>query len=226
MLLRVPSVLTPAQVVQCRSTLQAVKWVDGKTTAGPLTRRVKNNWQVSESDPAARTLGAMIAAALNKNEIFLGAALPLRIVSPLFNRYVAGEYYGDHVDATVQQAWGVADKVRTDLSATLFLTQPEDYDGGELMIRDEFGERAIKLPAGDMVLYSGTSVHHVSPVTRGVRLAAFFWIQSMVREDARRSLLYQLGRTLQQFEQALPEHMALTELTGVYFNLLRMWTDT
>jgi PKHD-type hydroxylase len=181
---------------------------------------------VPDNHPVARNLSGMIADALNKNDLFLAAALPLRIVSPLFNRYAAGEYYGDHVDATVQQAWGTADRVRTDLSATLFLTGPEDYDGGDLFIHDSFGNRAIKLPAGDMVLYSSTSVHHVAPVTRGVRLAAFFWVQSMVREDARRQLLFELGTTLRQVEQALPEHPALTQLTGVFFNLLRMWTDT
>src|SRR5207244_2343579 len=135
----------------------------GKATAGPLTRRVKNNWQVPENDPAARGLSTMIAEALNRCELFLAAALPLRIVSPLFNRYAAGEFYGDHVDATVQQAWGAKERVRTDLSATLFLTPPEDYDGGELVIHDEFENRSVKLPAGDMVLYSGTSVHHVTP---------------------------------------------------------------
>ena len=226
MLLRIPNVLSPGQVAQCQSALSTAKWLDGKTTAGPLTRSVKNNWQVPDNHPVARSLSGMIADALNKNDLFLSAALPLRIVSPLFNRYAAGEYYGDHVDATVQQAWGTSDRVRTDLSATLFLTGPEDYDGGELFIHDSFGNRAVKLPAGDMVLYSSTSVHHVAPVTRGVRLAAFFWVQSMVREDARRQLLFELGTTLRQVEQALPEHPALTQLTGVFFNLLRMWTDT
>ena len=226
MLLRIPNVLTPGQVTQCRSVLEAANWIEGKLTAGSLTQRLKHNRQVPDSHPAARRLAAVIAEALNKSETFLAAALPLRMVSPQFNRYAAGEYYGDHVDATVQQALGMQDRVRSDLSATLFLTAPEDYDGGELVIRDDFGNRSIKLPAGDMVLYSATSVHHVTPVTRGVRLASFFWIQSMVREDARRSLLYELGTTLRQFEQVAPEHPAITNLTGVYFNLLRMWTDT
>jgi PKHD-type hydroxylase len=225
-LLRIPNVLTSAQVVHCRNALRMAKWLDGKNTAGHATRSVKNNWQVSDADPTARGLSTMIAEALNRNELFLGAALPLRVVSPLFNRYSVGEYYGDHVDATVQQPWGTNDRVRTDLSATLFLSSPEDYDGGELIIRDEFENRAVKLPAGDMVLYSSTSVHHVACVTRGVRLAAFFWVQSMVREETRRRLLFELGTTLRQFEKALPEDPALTQLTGVYFNLLRMWTDT
>jgi PKHD-type hydroxylase len=226
MLLRIPNVITFAQAAQCVSALATANWVEGKTTAGPLTRRMKNNWQVPDQHPTARRLSSMIAEALNKSELFLGAALPLRVVTPQFNRYAAGEYYSDHVDATVQQAWGTADRVRTDLSATLFLTRPEDYDGGELYIHDEFEKRAVKLPAGDMVLYSSTSVHNVAPVTRGVRLAAFFWVQSMVRDDARRKLIFELGTTLQQFERALPEDPALIRLTGVYFNLLRMWTDT
>jgi len=226
MLLRIPNVLSPAQAGQCQKVLSAAKWVNGKVTAGPLTRRVKNNWQLPDSDPDARRLSTMIAEALNRCQMFLAAALPLRIVSPLFNRYAAGEYYGDHVDATVQQAWGTAERVRTDLSATLFLTGEDDYDGGELIIHDDFGHRAVRLPAGDMVLYSATSVHHVAPVTSGVRLAAFFWIQSMVRDDARRHLLFELGSTLQHYERALPEDPALIQLTGVYFNLMRMWTDT
>jgi len=225
-LLRIPNVLTPAQVVHCRNALRLAKWQEGKNTAGPLTRRVKSNWQVPDTEPTARGLSSIILEALNKNELFLGAALPLRVVPPLFNRYGVGEFYGDHVDATVQQAWGARESVRTDLSATLFISSPEDYDGGELIVRDGFENRTVKLPAGDMVLYSSTSVHHVAPVTRGVRLAAFFWIQSMVREETRRRLLFELGTTLQEFEKALPEDPALTKLTGIYFNLLRMWTDT
>jgi PKHD-type hydroxylase len=202
------------------------KWLEGKATAGALTRRIKNNWQMPDADPTARKLSTMIGEALNRNELFLSAALPLKMVSPLFNRYAVGEFYGDHVDATVEQAWGAKTRVRTDLSATVFLTEPEDYDGGELVIRDDFESRAVKLPAGDMILYSGTSVHHVTPVTRGVRLAAFLWVQSIVRDETQRRLVFELGTTLQQFQKALPDHPALTELTGIYFNVLRMWADT
>ncbi len=226
MLIRIPAVLTPEQVQACRHELERTEWLDGKATAGPLTKAVKNNMQLPASHPVGRRLSGMILEALNKNKLFIRAALPLKIVPPCFNRYAGGQAYGDHVDATVQHTWGTAERVRSDLSATLFLTSPDDYDGGELAILDEFGERTVKLPAGDLVLYPATSVHHVTPVTRGVRLAAFFWMQSMVREDAKRSLLFELGTVLQQFEQAVPEHAGIVRLTGVYFNLFRMWTDT
>jgi len=226
MLIRIPNVLTQAQVEACRKALEGADWTDGKATAGPLTKSSKNNMQVPAGHPVARRLGDMILETLGKNPLFLRAALPLKIVPPSFNRYAGGQSYGNHVDATVQHVWGSANRVRTDLSATLFLTPPEEYDGGELAIHDELGERPIKLPAGDMVLYPATSLHHVSPVTRGVRLASFFWIQSMVRADADRTLLFELGTALQQFEQAVPEHPAVVDLTGVYYNLFRRWTDT
>jgi PKHD-type hydroxylase len=226
MLNRIPNVLTPAQVEACRKTLETADWLDGKITAGPLTKASKTNMQVPAGHPVARRLGEMITDALHKNPLFLRAALPLRIVPPSFNRYSGGQSYGNHVDATVQHVWGSADRVRTDLSATLFLTPPEDYDGGELTIHDDLGDRPIKLPACDLVLYPATSLHHVSPVTRGVRLASFFWIQSMVRSDADRTLLFELGTALQQFEKAVPEHPAVVELTGVYYNLFRRWSDT
>ena len=226
MLIRIPNILTPAQVEACRKTLETADWFDGKATAAPLTKASKNNMQVPAGHPVARRLGEMITDALHKNPLFLRAALPLRIVPPLFNRYTGGQSYGSHVDATVQHVWGSSNRVRTDLSATLFLTPPEDYDGGELTIHDELGERPIKLPAGDLVLYPATSLHHVSPVTRGARIASFFWIQSMVRDDGARTLLFELGTALQQFEQAVPEHPAVIDLTGVYYNLIRRWTDT
>ena len=226
MLIRIPGVLTQEQLRACRSELERAEWQDGRATAGSLTQSVKNNTQIPANHPAGRRLGPMILEALQKNKLFIRAALPLRIVSPSFNRYGVGQSYGDHVDATVQHTWGTTERVRTDLSATLFLTPPEDYDGGVLTIVDELGERPIKLPAGDLVVYPATTVHHVTPVTRGVRLASFFWIQSMVREDDRRSLLFELGTVLQRVEEALPEDPAMTRLTGVYFNLFRMWTDT
>src|SRR5882672_3756120 len=226
MLIRIPNALTSAQIAACRTTLDKADWMDGAVTTGPLTKAVKYNMQVPASHPVGKRLGDMILAALSQNKLFARAALPLRIVPPSFNRYTGGQSYGNHVDATVQHVWGSPDRVRTDLSATLFMTPPEDYDGGELTIHDELGERPIKLPAGDMVLYPATSLHHVSPVTRGVRLASFFWIQSMVRADADRTLLFELGTALQQFEQAVPEHPAVVDLTGVYYNLFRRWTDT
>ncbi len=200
--------------------------MEGRATAGRLTQQSKNNMQVPAGHPIAQRLSEMILDTLKKNALFMRAALPLRFVPPLFNRYTPGEFYGDHVDATAQQAWGLSQQVRTDLSATLFLSPPEEYDGGELTMVDELGERSIKLPAGDMVLYPATSVHHVSPVTRGTRLASFFWIQSMVREDSHRALLFDLGSALKQVEDAVPEHAVVVKLTGVYFNLFRLWTDT
>jgi PKHD-type hydroxylase len=226
MLIRIPNVLTPAQIEACRGALEKTDWMDGKASAGPLTKTAKNNMQVPSGHPVARRLGEMILDSLAKNALFMRAALPLKIVPPCFNRYQGGQSYGKHVDATVQHVWGAADRVRTDLSATLFLSAPEDYDGGELTLHDEFGERPIKLPAGDLVLYPATSVHHVTPVTRGTRIAAFFWMQSMVRDDGERSLLFELGTVLHEYEKALPEHPALVQLTGVYYNLFRRWTDT
>lgn len=226
MMVRIPNVLTPAQVQACRQVLETAPWVEGKLTAGSLTAPRKNNMQVPANHPIARRLSEMIMEALKKNAMFMRAALPLRLIPPLFNRYTPGEYYGPHVDATAQQAWNANDRVRTDLAATLFISSPEEYDGGELTITDDLGERPIKLPAGDMVLYPATTIHHVSPVTRGARMASFFWIQSMVRDDNLRGLLFELGTALAQFEEAVPGNPAITKLTGVYFNLFRLWTDT
>lgn len=168
----------------------------------------------------------MILEALNRNALFMRAALPLKVVPPNFNRYSGGQFYGDHVDSTVQHVWGAANQIRTDLSATLFLSEPDDYDGGELTIVDELGSRAVKLPAGDLALYPATSIHHVAPVTRGARLAAFFWVQSMVREETRRSILFDLGSALELVQKGEPTRPAIVKLTGVYYNLFRLWTDT
>ena len=181
MLIRIPNVLTPAQIAACRTTLEKADWMDGAITTGPLSKAVKHNMQVPSSHPVGRRLGDMIVGALHQNKLFARAALPLKVVPPSFNRYTGGQCYGDHVDATVQHVWGSADRIRTDLSATLFLSEPEEYDGGELTLHDELGERAIKLPAGDMVLYPATSVHQVTPVTRGTRLAAFEILGAMKR---------------------------------------------
>jgi PKHD-type hydroxylase len=226
MMIRIPNVLTAAQIQACRQALETAPWMEGRGTAGKLTQQSKNNMQVPAGHPIAQRLSEMILDALKKNILFMRAALPLRFVPPLFNRYTPGEFYGDHVDSTVQQAWGVTNPVRTDLSATLFLSAPEEYDGGELTLVDELGERSVKLPAGDLVLYPATSVHHVSPVTRGARIASFFWIQSMVREDSHRSLLFDLGTALRQVEDLAPDHAVVVKLTGVYFNLFRLWTQT
>jgi PKHD-type hydroxylase len=226
MLLQIPNVLSAAQLVECRTALETAEWSDGKATAGYLSQRVKDNVQLPEGHPVARRLGEMILDALDGNQLFISAALPLKVVPPLFNRYSGGQSYGGHIDGAVRPVFGTPHRVRTDLSATLFLTPPEDYDGGELVIEDRYGAHRVKLSAGDMVLYPGTSVHHVEPVTRGSRLAAFFWIQSMVREDARRDILFDLDTALQQLGRDVPGHASLVQIAGCYHNLLRLWSDT
>jgi PKHD-type hydroxylase len=226
MLIRIPQLLAAADVKDFREALESADWSDGRTTAGYLSSKVKDNAQVPEGHPVARRLGDRILDALDKNQLFISAALPLKVVPPLFNRYTGGQSYGGHVDGAVRPVFGTPHRVRTDLSATVFLSDPQDYDGGELVVQDLVGERRIKLPAGDMVLYSGTSVHRVEPVTRGARLAAFFWVQSMVREDTRRDLLFQMDTGLQQLGRDVPDHDAVLQLMGVYHNLVRLWSDT
>jgi PKHD-type hydroxylase len=224
MLLIIPRVLTAVQVAQCRHALDEAQWTDGRATAGYLSSAVKDNVQLPEDHPAARKLGGIILDALDTNQLFISAALPLKLVPPLFNRYAGGQSYGGHIDGAVRPVLGTPHRVRTDLSATLFLSDPAEYDGGELVI-DDIGQR-LKLPAGDMVLYSGTSVHRVEPVTRGARLAAFFWVQSMVREDARRDVLFQIDTALQELGRDVANHPSLVRLAGAYHNLLRLWSDT
>jgi PKHD-type hydroxylase len=226
MLLHIPNVLRAAQVSECRAALDAAEWADGKATAGYLSSRVKDNVQLPEGHPVARRLGETILDALDRNQLFISAALPLKVVPPLFNRYSGGQSYGGHIDGAIRPVFGTPHRVRTDLSATLFLSAPEDYDGGELVTEDRGGTRRIKLAAGDMVLYPGTTVHHVEPVTRGARLAAFFWIQSMVREEAKRDILFELDTALQQLGRDTPEHPSLVQIAGCYHNLLRLWSDT
>jgi PKHD-type hydroxylase len=225
MLLHIPAVLTPDQVGHCRRVLDQAEWVDGKVTAGFQSARAKNNAQVPESHPAARELGELVLEALERNMPFVAAALPLKVFPPLFNRYASGQHFGNHVDNALRQVPGRPHRVRTDLSATLFLSAPEEYDGGELVIDDTYGAHTVKLPAGDMVLYPSGSLHRVEPVTRGARVASFFWIQSMVRDDGQRSLLFDLDNAIRRVGQALPDHPATVELTAVYHNLLRRWAD-
>ena len=225
MLIHIPKILTSEQVAQCREALGKTEWADGKNTAGYLSQRVKDNAQVPEGHPTARQLGEMILTALEKNPLFTSAALPLKVVPPQFNRYQGNQNYGRHVDGAIRPIHGTPHRVRTDLSATLFLAAPEDYDGGELVVEDTFGPRSIKLPAGDMVLYPGTSVHRVEPVTRGARLAAFFWIQSMVREDAKRAMLFDLDNSIQHLGRDVPQHPGVVQLASLYHNLLRLWAD-
>lgn len=225
MLLSIPEVLTGDQVAEAREQLARADWVDGRVTAGYQSSRVKHNRQLPEDHPAARALGEMILAALQRSPLFISAALPLRIFPPLFNQYEGGQSFGSHVDNAIRQVPGTGFRIRTDLSATLFLSQPDEYDGGELAVEDTYGVHTVKLPAGDMVLYPSTSLHHVRPVTRGARIASFFWIQSLVRDDADRTLLFDLDTAIQRLSAEAPDHPAAVQLTGVYHNLVRRWAE-
>lgn len=227
MLLHVPNVLNSAQVALFRQRLESADWADGKITAGYQSAQAKDNGQLAETDPLARELGATILDALARHPLFFAGALPRRIYPPLFNRYTGGQSFGFHVDNAVRYDRSVqpSQPVRTDLSATLFLRDPDEYDGGELVIEDTFGNHSVKLPAGDLVLYPGSSLHKVLPVTRGERVASFFWIQSLVRSDAQRRLLFELDVSIQQLTAKLPGAPELIQLTGVYHNLLREWSD-
>ncbi|MDR2012293.1 MAG: Fe2+-dependent dioxygenase [Rhodanobacter sp.] len=227
MVLHIANVLNSEQVRRCRAALDAADWRDGRVTAGYQSGRVKHNRQLAEDDPLARELGTLVVDALSRHPAFFAGALPRRIYPLLFNRYEDGESFGFHVDNAVRYDRSVqpAQPVRTDVSATLFFSEPHEYDGGELAIEDTFGTHRVKLPAGDLVLYPGTSVHKVEPVTRGARIAAFFWIQSLVRSDAQRRLLFDLDVSIQHLTQKLPDAPELVQLTSVYHNLLREWSD-
>lgn len=224
MLLQIESVLSADQVAHFRDRLAQSDWVDGKATAGEQSARAKRNLQVPEDAPVARELGEIILTALGRNPEFVSAALPLKVFPPLFNRYDAGMAFDTHVDNAIRFAGPV--RYRTDISATLFLTDPEDYEGGELIIEDSFGEHAVKLAAGNMILYPATSLHRVAPITVGSRWASFFWAQSMVRSAEQRALLFNLDQTIQQLSvrigQGEPE---VVSLAGTYNNLLRTWSD-
>jgi PKHD-type hydroxylase len=225
MLLQIRNVLTAEQVARGRRVLEEAEWVDGRVTAGHQSARAKDNLQIPEGHPSARELGETIVSALERHPLFLSAALPFRVFPPLFNRYEVGRSFGSHVDNAVRQVPGTPHRLRTDLSATLFFTEPHEYDGGELVIEDLFGVHQVKLPAGHMVLYPASSLHQVRPVTRGVRLASFFWIQSLVRDDGERTLLFDLDRAIQSIGSETPDHAAVLELTNIYHNLLRRWTE-
>jgi PKHD-type hydroxylase len=226
MLIRIPDVLSKEQVRQCREILDAADWVDGRATAGYQGAKVKNNRQLQEASPAARELGDFVLAALERNALFISAVLPARVYPPLFNRYEGGETFGDHIDNAVRLMPGSGQKIRTDISSTLFLSDPDEYDGGELLIEDTYGTHTVKLPAGAMVVYPGTSLHRVTPVTRGVRVGCFFWTQSMIRVDGQRTLLFDLDSSIQRLNQQQADERALVHLTGCYHNLLRMWAET
>jgi PKHD-type hydroxylase len=225
MLLSIPDLLSEEQIASARELLGKAEWVDGRVTAGPQSARAKHNMQLPEGSAVAETLGDMILTALQRNSLFVSAALPLRVFPPLFNRYQGGQAFGNHVDNAIRQVSGSGHRIRTDLSATLFLADPDEYDGGELSVEDTYGVHKVKLPAGDMVLYPSSSLHSVTPVTRGARVASFFWIQSMIRDDGQRTLLFDLDVAIQQLSRDVPAHPSIVQLTGVYHNLLRQWAE-
>ncbi len=228
MLLHIPNVLSAEEVTGFRRALDAADWADGRETVGHQGAQVKRNLQLPDASPLKAELGQHVLGALERNPLFFAAALPLRILPPRFNRYTGGGEYGFHVDGSVMSVGHGAQRthIRSDISCTLFLCEPEDYDGGELIISDTYGEHEVKLPAGDLVVYPSSSLHKVQPVTRGARLASFFWVQSMVRDDAHRRLLWEMDTSIQQLTQDCPQHPSLVSLTGIYHNLLRQWAET
>lgn len=227
MLVVIPDVLNKAQVAECRRLMDQAEWVDGNVTSGHQSALAKHNMQLPEDSPVARQLGDLIQDALGRSALFISAALPLKVYPPLFNRYEGGQAFDTHVDNAIRHLRGTNFRIRSDLSCTLFFSEPEDYDGGELTIEDVYGTQKVKLPAGHMVLYPSSSLHHVTPVTRGSRVSSFFWLQSMVREDSQRTLLYQMDFAIQQLALELGHADArVISLTGIYHNLLRRWADS
>jgi PKHD-type hydroxylase len=225
MLITIPDILSASEVAQMRTKLDAANWVDGKVTAGYQAQRVKENEQLPEGSPVALELGDLVLKGLARSPLFMSAALPLRVFPPMFNRYRGGGKFGTHVDTAIRQQVTTGQRIRTDVSATLFLTAPEEYDGGELIVEDTYGSHSVKLPAGHMVLYPATSLHRVEPVTRGARVSSFFWIQSMIRTDADRAMLFDLDQTIQKLAVELPGSPLGVNLTGIYHNLLRRWAE-
>jgi PKHD-type hydroxylase len=227
MLVPIRGILDQSQLSLFRQRLDDADapWVDGRATAGHQGAQVKRNLQIAEGSPLALELGDIVLAALERHPLFISAALPNRVYPPMFNRYEGGMHFGSHVDGSVRLLPGSNVKIRTDLSATLFLADPDSYDGGELQIEDIYGTQSIKLAAGDMVLYPASSLHQVTPVTRGARLACFFWVQSMVRDNAQRALLFDLDNSIQRLNASEADQLARVQLTGCYHNLLRMWSE-
>lgn len=227
MLILIPEVLSKAEVAQCRERLASAEWVDGRTTAGAQSAAVKNNRQLPPLSPVAREMGDMILDALGGNALFISAALPARILPPMFNAYGPGETFGTHVDNAIRAIPGTVLRLRADLSATLFLAEPDEYDGGELVIESDYGSQEVKLAAGDLVLYPSTSLHMVRPVERGERVASFFWIQSMIRDSQARDMLFELDQTIQSLVADLGTAAEpCVRLTGIYHNMIRFWAET
>ncbi|MBM7455786.1 PKHD-type hydroxylase [Oceanisphaera litoralis] len=224
MMLHIPGVLSAEQLAECRARLLAAQWTDGKTTAGFQSAQAKHNLQLPEDDETARDIGELITRALARHPLFIAGALPANIFPPLFNCYQGGQSFGTHVDNAIRVNKTTGEQIRTDLSATLFFCEPDEYDGGELVVEDSYGAHSVKLPAGDLILYPSSSLHQVLPVTRGARISSFFWIQSMVRDDGQRSLLFDLDTSIQSINQQLgADSETSIRLTGVYHNLLRRW---
>lgn len=226
MILSIPGLLSPDDLRECRRILTEAAWEDGRATAGHLAVKVKDNLQLPLDSLAAKQLGTLILTRLGQCPLFIAAALPLRVLPPRFNRYEGGGTYGNHVDNALFRLPGEDVYVRTDISCTIFLNEPEEYDGGELVIEDSYGDHCVKLRAGDMVVYPGTSHHRVTPVTRGARLASFFWTQSLVPSEIGRRTLFELDSAIQKLTADHPDHPSVAELTGVYHNLLRQWSVT
>jgi len=225
MLIHIPDLLSKQQVAEFRAHLAQANWVDGRATVGVQGAQVKRNRQLSVDDPAARKLGEIILQSLYSNPVFMSAALPLRTVPPLFNAYEGGEHYGLHVDGAIRLVPGSNLSIRTDVSSTLFLSEPDEYEGGELVIQDTYGSHEVKLPAGDLILYASTSLHKVEPVTRGARVCSFFWTQSMVRDAWQRNMLYELDANIQALREQVGDNEQVLGLTGHYHNLLRQWSQ-
>ena len=225
MLLHIPEILTRDELARIRRPLDAADWTDGRETVGAQGAEVKHNQQLSDASPLKAELGKLVLVALQRNPLFFAAALSLKILPPRFNRYAGGGEYGFHVDGAVMRL-GDGEQLRSDVSCTLFLNEPDDYDGGELIINDTYGEHEVKLPAGDLIVYPSSSLHRVQPVTRGARLASFFWAQSLVRDDSQRQLLFELDASIQALSRANADRSAVLQLTGIYHNLLRRWAET
>lgn len=226
MLIQIPELLSPQALQQCHGLLANADWVDGRVTAGTQSAQVKNNWQLPEQSRECQALRPIIAEALNQNALFLSAALPKRIFPPLFNRYEgAHNTFGNHIDNAIRACPVTGQRIRTDLSATVFLSDPDSYDGGELVIEDTYGQHAVKLAAGDMLLYPSSSLHRVEAVTKGARIAAFFWLESLVRETERRRLLFDMDMAILELRNSQGDTAPAVSLTGCYHNLLRMWAE-
>jgi len=225
LLLQVPGVLNAQELAHSQRLLANAEWIDGRVTAGHQSAQVKHNRQLAEDSEIARELGKVVVGAVSRNPLFISAALPNRIFPPLFNCYEVGDGFGTHVDNAIRAVGGSGARIRTDVSATLFLSEPTDYDGGELIVEDTYGAHSVKLPAGSIVLYPASSLHHVKAITRGRRIASFFWIQSLVRDDGQRTLLFDMDSAIQQLAADAPDHPSTVQLTGVYHNLLRQWAE-